>query len=74
MEKLTTKIKFLPPSATENISFISMLQNSEQDLKLMINQLETSESGIDKDIKNKIENIISDIIINIESLKKTFLK
>jgi hypothetical protein len=74
LERLTTKIKFLPPSATENINFLSTIQNYEQELKQMINQLETTEDGTEKDLKNKIENIVSDAIINIESSKKSFLK
>jgi hypothetical protein len=74
LEKLTTKIKFLPPSATENINFLSIIQNYEQELKQMINQLETAEAGTEKDLKNKIENIVSDAILNIESSKKTLLK
>lgn len=74
LEKLTTKIKFLPPSASENTNFLSIIQNYEQELKQTINQLETAEAGTEKDLKNKIENIVSDAILNIESSKKSFLK
>lgn len=74
IEKLTAKIKFIPLSAAENHNFLTLIKNYEQDLKSLINQLEMAETGTENDFKHKIEDIVSDAILTIETSKKTFLK
>jgi site-specific recombinase XerD len=72
MEKLTTKLKYLPPSATENNNFLSTIQNYEQDLKQLIKKLETSESESAKEVKENIDNTVSAVVSEIEILRKSF--
>jgi len=72
MEKLTSKLKYLPPSATENNKFLSTIQNYEQDLKQLINKLETSESESAKEVKENIDNAVSAVVSEIEILRKSF--
>lgn len=72
MEKLTTKIKYLPPSASGNNNFLSTIQYYEQDLKELINKLETSESETAKEVKENIDNTISVVVSEIEILRKSF--
>lgn len=72
MEKLTSKLKYLPPSATENNKFLSTIQNYEQDLKQLINKLETSESESAKEVKEDIDNAVSAVVSEIEILRKSF--
>ena len=72
MEKLTTKLKYLPPSASGNNNFLSTIQYYEQDLKELINKLETSESETAKEVKENIDNTISVVVSEIEILRKSF--
>lgn len=74
MEKLTSKLKYLPPSATENGKFLSIIQNYEQDLTQLINQFETTEIETAKETKDNIDRIIASAVSEIEILKKSFLK
>lgn len=71
-KKLTTKLKYLPPSATENNNFLSTIQNYEQDLKQLIKKLETSESESAKEVKENIDNTVSAVVSEIEILRKSF--
>ena len=72
MEKLTTKLKYLPPSASGNNNFLSTIQYYEQDLKELINKLETSESETAKEVKENIDNTISVVVSEIEIIRKSF--
>ena len=72
MEKLTSKLKYLPPSVTENNNFLSTIKNYEQDLKQLINKLETSESESAKEVKGNIDNTVSAVVSEIEILRKSF--
>lgn len=72
MEKLTTKLKYLPPSAIVNKNFLSTIQNYEQDLKVLINKLEISESEAVKEVKERIDNTVSVLVSEIEILRKSF--
>lgn len=74
MEKLTSKLKYLSPSATENNKFLSIIQNYEQDLTQLINQFETTEIETAKEKKDNIDKIIAAAVSEIEILKKSFLK
>ena len=67
LQKLTTKIKFLPPNAITDSELTQSLGNIKERLEKLINDFEKSDGNSSISIKNQIDSLINNSIDKIIS-------
>lgn len=62
LQKLTTKIKYLPPNSLTDTEFSQSLIYTKEKLTMLINEFEKSEINSSQNIKNQIDSLVNNSI------------